>query len=184
MVLYARNDINAHHDTVTGHSHSRPFKDDGITRVPVWGINCLPCERALSGNPAWSSSRYKIPLTPDEEQEAADSKAAAEQAMQQMQMQLAHAAMVNQAAARNAQPDTDPDDLAITSDPDASTSGPAQAGKSGVTLDTIKSDYATLTKTDLKDMCRERNLTVSGTREDLIDRIAEHQLSVHNGGTP
>src|SRR5580692_124310 len=116
MVLYARNDINAHHDTNTGHTHSRPRKDDG-TRVPIWGIDCPLCERALSGNPAWSSSRYKIPLTPDEEQEAADSKAAAEQAMQQMQMQLAHAAMVSQAAARNDRPDINPDDLVISSDP-------------------------------------------------------------------
>jgi len=182
MTLYARNDINAHHDTVTGHSHSRPRKGDG-TRVPIWGIDCPPCERSLSGNPAWSPSRYKIPLTPDEEAEAADAKEAAERAMQQQQLLLAQSAVYNQMAARNAQPDINPDDLAVSTSSDAAPPGPAQPAVTGPTLETIKADYATLTKTDLKEACRERQLTVSGTREDLIDRIAESILA-ESGGTP
>ncbi|HUN38476.1 MAG TPA: SAP domain-containing protein [Trebonia sp.] len=179
MVLYARNDINAHHDMSTGHSHSRPRKSDG-TRVPIWGIDCPPCERSLSGNPAWSSSRYKIPLTPDEEQEAADAKAAAESAMHQQQLMLAQAAVTNQMAARNAQPDINPDDLVVSSDPEEQPAS-VKAAATAIMVEQVKADYATLTKTDLKDVCRERNLTVSGTREDLIDRIAESILS---GGTP
>jgi hypothetical protein len=173
MTLYARNDINAHHDTETGHSHSRPVRGDG-TRVPIWGIDCPPCERKLAGNPAWSGSRYKIPLTPDEEIEAADARAAAEQAMQQQQLMLAQSAVMNQIAARGAQPDINPEDLAITSEPESLPPGLARlAAKSGPTLDSVKADYATLTKTDLKEACKDRGLPVSGNREDLIDRIAD-----------
>lgn len=166
MVLYARNDIQGHHSGATGHVHRRPLKGDG-TPIPVWGIDCSACEAELHGHPAWSASRYKIPLSPDEEQEAADAKAAAEAALHQQQMLLAQTALINAAAARGAAPQDNPEDVAITSGDDsrAAPEDPAPAGSSG--------DYDALNKNDLKDLARSRGIPVSGTREDLIARLEE-----------
>lgn len=169
MVLYARNDIQSHHSGRTGHNHRRPAKGDG-TPVPIWGINCPPCEQELAGHPAWAATRYKIPLTPDEEAEAADARAAAESAMHQQQLLLAQSAVMSQMAAKNAVPEIDSEDIAVTSD-----SEPAPSGDGGSpSPPSQESDYDVLTKTDLKDLARDRGLPVSGTREDLVARLIEY----------
>jgi len=171
MTLYARSDILVHHNGITGHTHRRPSKGDG-TYVPIWGIDCPPCEATLGGDPAWSASRYKIPLTPDEEQEAIDTKAAAEAAMHQAQMAIARDAAIQAAAARGAVPDIDPDDVAVTSGDDG---GPAALDDSALRTDpdVLAANYAAQNKTDLKDLARDRGLAVSGSREDLIARHVE-----------
>jgi len=172
MTLYARNDIQLHYDPENGHRHSRPTKGDG-TPVPVWGISCPDCERKLSTHPAWSPSRYKIPLTPDEQQAAEDERDAAQRAMQQQQMLLAQAAFNAQMAAKGAVPEDNPDDIAISTDPEPET--PADLATKAVLSQA--SDYEVLTKTDLKDLARDRGLPVSGTHAELVTRLAEFDNS-------
>lgn len=165
MVLYARNDIQTHLGP-NGHRHARPIKGDG-TPVPIWGIDCPPCELLLQGHPAWAPSRYKIPLTPDEQDDLEDAKAAAEAALHQQQMALAQQALIAQMAAKNAQPDIDPEDVQVTSE----TTNPVPADPASSGPEVAASDLAVLSKADLKDLCRDRGLPVSGTTQDLINRL-------------
>jgi SAP domain len=169
MTLYARNDITLHMSGITGHTHRRPQKDDG-SYVPVWGIDCPACEVELGGNPAWSASRYKIPLTPDEEAEAADAKAAADMAMQQAQLAIARDAAVQSAAARGAHPDINPEDIAISTGEDQG----EEATGSAQDPETLAANYLAMNKNELKDLARDRGLPVSGTAQDLVARHVEY----------
>lgn len=169
MTLYARQDIQMHMSGATGHRHRRPVKGDG-TPVPVWGIDCPQCEAELAGHPGWARSRYKIPLTPDEQEEAALAKAAAEQALHQQQLMLAHQALLSQAAARGAEPAISPEDLAISTSADAD-DGLADEDESP---QDAAADYSAMNKNDLKDLARERGLVVSGSREDLLSRHLDY----------
>jgi hypothetical protein len=169
MTLFARQDILAHQSTNTGHTHRRPAKKDG-TPVPVWGIDCPDCEAELEGHPAWARSRYKIPLTPDEQEEAALAQAAAEQAMHQQQLMLAQHATIQQMAARNAAPQVADEDFAISTGDDSGEDG----GDDPAVTDVEGADYSAMTKNDLKELARDRGLVLSGTREDLLARHLEH----------
>lgn len=171
MVLYARNDIKSH--SSNGHVHVRPVKPDG-TPVPIWGISCPQCERQLASHPAWSASRYRIPLTPDEAQEASDAKAAAEAALHQQQMLLAQQAITAQMAAKGAEPVTDPADIAVTGNDSLPATDVVAASPSP-----SASDYAAMNKADLKDLARDRGLPVSGTLADLVARHVDYD----KGGT-
>jgi len=172
MVLFARNDIRSFHNPASNHTHSRPAKGDGF--VPLWGIDCPPCEAALTGNPAWSPSRYKIPLTPDEALEAADAKAAAEAAIHQQQLMLAQQGVMAALASKNIGPEINPEDIAITSETDEPS--PSVEAPAGPNRETMKADYRVLSKPDLKDLAKERGLAVSGTVDELIDRLVDSDL--------
>jgi hypothetical protein len=76
MVMYARSDeLEIKCEARPGASHVRPHKtrDPESEFVAIWGIDCKPCESGhLKANTHWAKNRFRIPLTPDEEQEARD----------------------------------------------------------------------------------------------------------------
>jgi hypothetical protein len=169
MTLYARQDIQLHMSGATNHRHRRPTKQDG-TPVPVWGIDCPSCEAELDGHPGWARSRYKIPLTPDEIEDAETAQAAARQALHMQQLALANQALVAQMTAKNIEPEIPDGDLAISSSSEMDDDDDAATSVEG----SSSADYSAMNKNDLKDLARDRGLVLSGTREDLIARHVEH----------
>lgn len=169
MVMYARSDINSIHDLTPGHTHARPKKLNG-EHFPTWGIDCPPCEARLQGDPNWHRSRHRIPLTPDEQEEARDAQAAAEAALHQQQLMLASQALTAQMAAKGAVPDGNPEDVYVSKpgeDDDSPAVPQVVPAKTGY-------DYSALAKTDLKELARDRGLPVSGTSADLVARLTEY----------
>lgn len=181
MVLYARNDI----QSVSvpqgvggcGNEHKRPAKSDG-SPVPIWGIDCPGCENHLNNDVHWSRSRYRIPLTPDEEQEAQEAKELAQAAMQQQQIQVARQMAEAALVARGAVPEIDPADIAVTGSEAVPGSPEAAGGQRdrGALVESAKANYAALGKQELKELARDRGLVLSGTKEDLVARHAEHEV--------
>ena len=177
MVMYARSDVlEIGCRKVPGTSHVRPRKTNGEP-IPVWGVDCPPCEVAEASNPQWSKSRYRIPLTPDEEEEAEEATRMAEAALQQQQLAMARQAALAAQQARFGgalEPETDPEDMAITTSADNVTAaGGVEAGTAPQR--DIAADYAALGKTDLKELARDRGLPVTGTKDELVARHVQFE---------
>jgi len=175
MVLYARQDIlSVAPSGGCGRSHNRPIlseDDDGeITYVPVWGINCKPCESILNDDVQWSKSRHRIPLTPDQVQELADAKEEAERTLQLEQLRKIREDA--QLRAQQAAVATSDEVAGVAPVITGREDGPS--GGSANSTGSTAADYGALSKTDLKDLARNRGLPVGGTREDLIARHVEH----------
>ncbi len=165
MVLYARSDVVGvalPPEYGCGSGHTRP---EG---AKTWGIDCPPCEARLAGDPQWSKSRFRIPPTPDEEEEAKELKERADAALERARLQEAREAAATERARLANFREEDDGDVVIT--------GSEGSGGSSTSVKTATrpADYSALTKTDLKDLARDRGITVGGTREDLIARHLEH----------
>jgi hypothetical protein len=178
MVLYARNDIQAQTCHGGGPTHRRPTKVDG-SPIPIWGIDCEPCVAALAGDHRWSASRYRIPRTPDEEEADRETLEIAQAAQRQAEIQMAQEAVrARQGAVLDARPDIDPTDIAITGSETAPVSPGAGDGARDrdALVQAAKGNYSALGKPELKDLARDRGLSVGGTKEDLVARHAEHEV--------
>jgi hypothetical protein len=183
MVLYARADI-LRQSAIPGgcgFPHTRPVKkgpDGEDIPIPVWGIDCPPCEAHLNDDVRWAKLRSKIPLTPDQTEELQDQKVQAEAALRSQQLFMAQQAIEAQMAQRGTIPDIDPTDMAITKS-EVGGSSPEAAGTPSepAAPASVAGDYGALTKNDLKDLARERNLPIGGTKDDLIARHLEHDAS-------
>lgn len=162
---------------VPGTSHVRPRKANGDP-IPVWGVDCPPCEVAEASNPQVSRSRHRIPLTPDEEDEAREAQKMAEAALHQQQIMLARQAAEAAQSVRlgGLEPTLDADDVAIT------TSADNVSGDTGRPAATAPADHAAsytpMTKADLVELARDRGLPVTGTKAELVRRHADHDASL------
>jgi hypothetical protein len=177
MVLYARNDIQAQTCYAGGPSHRRPQKGNGEP-VPVWGISCPECEAALNPDPRWSPSRYRIPLTPDEAEQAKEAKELAQAAMNQQQILVAQKMAEASMTQRGAVPEIDPTDVAITG-PEAADVAPGDADGQpdlAARVAAAKASYVALSKAELAGLARDRGLATGGTKDDLATRNAEHEV--------
>jgi hypothetical protein len=178
MVMWARSDaLEIGCRKVPGTSHIRPRKENGEP-IPVWGVDCPPCEVAEANNPQWSRSRFRIPLTPDEVEEAAEAVQMAEAALQQQQLAMARQAALAAQQARLGgalEPQADPDDVAITtSDSNVDAAGSVEGAPPAGQRD-IAADYTALAKTDLKELARDRGLPVTGTKDELVARHVQFE---------
>lgn len=178
MTIYARSDILEEGcRAYPGTSHVRPRKASGEP-IPVWGIDCPPCEQILSADPRWSRTRFRIPLTPDEQEEAEEATKMAEAALHQQQLMLARQAMeaAQQVRFGNLEPTVPDGDLVITTAADnvsgRSAAVPAAAKRNPA------ADYGGLTRAELAGLCRDHGLPATGTKAELIARLAEHDLAL------
>jgi hypothetical protein len=173
MTVYARSDVmsvalSKHHGGC-GAVHARPVTHGAP--ATVWALDCRACEDHLRGDPRWAASPAEVPETPDEirireEREkkgeldrsanletAVQSLAASQDGMQRlltiMATMLANNPAMAQALAAANSGDT----------PGATASAPAE-------------DLAALPLDDLKARARQRGLPVSGSRAQLLDRLA------------
>jgi hypothetical protein len=182
MTIYARSDILEEPcRAFPGTSHIRPRRASGEP-VPVWGVECMPCEQALASDPRWSRSRFKIPLTPDEEAEAQDALQQARVMQQRLELERARQANMELAASRNAMlTDLMNEDVVVTTAAD--NCGPVPPQVPVPPQRNYEADYGAFTKTELKELCRDRGLSVTGTNPELIARLAENArelaLSAH-----
>lgn len=178
MTLYARNDIiRVSVPGGCGNPHTRPASGklgpDGETLlVQVWGINCPPCETHLNDDVQWSKSQYKIPMTPDEEQDAEDERTRHEAALRYEQTRMARESYDRRSReAPESVQAVDPTEIAVTG-PESASVSPESVG--GVPAASNAGDYGALDKVALKNMARNRGLSVSGTKDDLIARHLEY----------
>jgi|SRR5580692_2533219 hypothetical protein len=175
MTIFARSDVLEEGcRAFPGTSHIRPRKKNGEP-IPVWGINCQPCELALAADPRWSRSRFRIPLTPDEELESKEAQRLAEAALHQQQLMLAREASNAAMAARfghGLEPMIDDEDIRITT-ADDNVSGDRPAAPVTVPANRA-ADYGGLTRAELAELCRDRSLPATGTKADLTGRLAEN----------
>lgn len=176
MTIFARSDILEEGcRAVPGSSHVRPRKGNGEP-VPVWGIDCPPCEVALAADPRWSKTRFRIPLTPDETEEAAEAQKMAEAALHQQQLMLARQASEAAMAAKfgGLEPTVPDGDLVITTAANNVT-GKAAASQPLVARRNPAADYGGLTRAELQELCRDHGLATSGSKAELIRRLADHE---------
>jgi len=181
MTMYARSDVvRIRPEGGCGIPHVRPVRkkdpDTGevLSYIPIWGIDCPQCEAHLGADPQWSKSRFRIPLTPDELEELEEQRQLAEAALEQQRQMLAQQALAQTQTLRGAQPAIDPDDIAITkSGEGVEDGGDGTSPGAGQQAGARAEDYAALTKSELKDLARERGLTVGGTHADLVQRHVE-----------
>jgi len=176
MVVYARSDqLEVKCEARPGTSHVRPrrTKDPDSEFVPVWGVDCRQCETGhLKNDPHWARTRHRIPLTPDEKEEAEQAiKDAAHMDAQIKLMEARQRASHYRELLSTGELDAGADEPVITSAEDA-------VGSSPVVTETLQADpgasYRGLTLKDLRDLAREREIPVSGSKQDLIDRHIEY----------
>lgn len=183
MVMFARSDqLEIKCEAVPGTSHVRPRRDPrdpDSEFVGIWGIDCKPCETGhLSRDSHWAKNRYRIPLTPDEEDEARHAlEDAARMDAQLKLMEARERQREYREAAAAGQLDglADPDDVAITTAADnrspegavAVLTRPADVGAS----------YRAMTVAELRTLARERGLPVTGSKTDLVARHTGYETS-------
>lgn len=160
-----------------GGSHVRPRRnpaDPDSEFVTVWGVDCSPCERGhLSTDPHWSKSRHRIPLTPDQEEDARAAMQEAAHVRNQLELIRARreAEEYRSLVATGEIAGLDPDEVVITGSSEVVSPG---SGDVSVTTETDwGASYRALGVKDLRDLSRERGLPVSGTKAELVDRLAE-----------
>lgn len=172
MTIYARSDILEEPcRAFPGSSHVRPRRANNEP-VPVWGVECTPCELALAADPRWSRSRFKIPLTPDEEQEAQDALQQARVLQQRLELERARQANAELMQSRNAMlADIAGEDVVVTTAADNRRPGPPDAPVTPAR--NYAADYGGMTRAELAGMCREFGLPTGGTKADLIGRLAD-----------
>jgi hypothetical protein len=182
MTIYARSDILEEPcRAFPGTSHIRPRRASGEP-VPVWGVECTPCEQALAADPRWSRSRFKIPLTPDEEEEAQEALQQARVMQQRLELERARQANNELAASRNAMlTDLMNEDVVVTTAAD--NRGPVPPQVPVPPQRNYAADYGAFTKAELTELLRERGLSVAGTKAEMVGRLAddarELALSAH-----
>lgn len=179
MTLFAREDIQSVSVSPDvggcGNTHRRPRKSNGP--VKVWGIDCQGCEAHLAADPAWSRDRFQLPKSPDQEVEDERAVARAEAAEAQARVLLARQQMDNMRLQTPLVLDINEDDIAITGDEVDSVDGASSPQTDRPTrVEAARGDYRAMTVPDLKDLARDRGLPVSGTKADLVDRHAEHDV--------
>lgn len=176
MVLYARSDqLEVKCEARPGTSHVRPrkTKDPDSEFVSIWGVDCAPCERGhLRNDPHWARTRHRIPLTPDEKDEAqAAIEDAARMDAQIKLMEARERASRYRELMASGDLDSGAEEPVITGTEDTLESAP-------VVTETLQADpgasYRGLTLKDLRDLARDRGVPVSGSKQDLIDRHIEY----------
>lgn len=179
MTLFAREDIQSIAVPTgvggCGNTHRRP-KKAGIP-VKVWGISCPGCESTLGADPAWSRDRFQLPKSPDQALEDERALQRAEAAEAQARVALARQQMDQMRLTQPLTPLIEDDDIAITGD-EVDGVGDASSPQTDrpTLVDAARGNYKAMTVPDLKDLARERGLPVSGTKTDLVDRHAEHEV--------
>lgn len=179
MVMYARSDqLEIKCEAAPGASHVRPRRnpaDPESDFMPVWGVDCRPCEQGhLRDDPHWSRSRHRIPLTPDEEEEAQQALQDAARIDSQLKLIEARtrANQYRDAVASGELSGLTEDDIAVTTSADVVQAGPeVPAPRASADLG---APYRALTKKELSDLARDRGLPIAGTKAELVDRHAEH----------
>lgn len=180
MVMFARSDeLEIKCEAVPGTSHVRPRRDPhdpDSEFVGVWGIDCKPCETGhLARNPHWAKNRHRIPLTPDEKEEAqrAIEDAARMDAEIKLMEARERAATYRDALASGRLDSMPPDDMAIT------TAADNRSGEGAVAVLTRPADvgasYRAMTLAELKKLARDRNLPVTGSKTDLVARHVAYE---------
>ena len=96
MTAYARSDINEVTVGGVGHSHKRPFTEGLHTKDPVldkeFAVTCPECEPTLLADPScWSAKANNVPLTEDEQAEAAAEEKTGNALISQMAKEMARA---------------------------------------------------------------------------------------------
>jgi len=172
MVLFARSDqLEVKCEARPGTSHVRPrlTRDPDSDFVPTWGVDCPPCERGhLKNDPHWARTRHRIPLTPDEKDEAEQAirDAAAMDAQIKLMEARQRSAHYKELLATG-ELDAGADEPVITGAEDTVASAP-------VVTETLQADpgasYRGLPVKDLRDLARDRGIPVSGSKQELIDR--------------
>jgi hypothetical protein len=177
MVLFARSD-QLEIKCERGGSHVRPRRDPADPQsdfIPIWGVDCKPCEGGhLRQDPHWSKSRHRIPLTPDEHEEA--QAALKEAAFVRGQLELARARteaqQYREMIATGELAGLNAEDVVITGASEVVSGGP---GGAPVTTETDwGASYRGLPVKDLRDLSRDRGLAVTGNKADLVARLAEY----------
>jgi len=177
MVMFARSDqLEIKCEARPGTSHVRPHKTkdpiDGF--VSVWGIDCPACERGhLKDDPHFARNRHRIPLTPDEQEEA--EQAVRDAAAMDAQIKLMEARQRQQQYR----------ELVATGELGASLDEPVITTSSEVVSASVPvngeapepdpaASYRGLTVKDLRDLARDRGLPVTGSKDELVGRHAEY----------
>lgn len=147
--------------------------------MPVWGIDCGPCEKGhLKNDPHWSKSRHRIPLTPDEEDEG--KQALADAARIQAQLEMIRARKERQeyqaAVASGELAGLNDDDVAVTTASDVVSSEPSVPSPRASA--DLGAPYRALLKKELSDLARDRGLPITGNKDELVERLTEYDRLV------
>lgn len=165
------------------HTHFRPSRKDG-SPVRRWELDCDDCGPSLADDVLWSSSKYKIPLTKDEEEENERLNEEANAAIERERMAAARAiAERGSNQHRDSQDEDDEDDAPVTADRDGVEEEPEEPEEQngGLTVEPV--DYSTLGKPELQKLAKDRNLPTSGTKDALIERLAEDDDQPQKSGS-
>lgn len=200
MTLYARSDLSATAVSIAhggcGQSHHRPAPDGNP--VKLWALTCVQCENHLRNDDLWSSSISEIPETHDEQTSREDwDKRGAQDRDAIMPLLLAKLAGIDPSQL----PETLTRAISGTSlhipgmmecpKGHAQPSGQDFCGKCGSSMheratagslpagepepepeDGPVPDLANLHPQKLRKLCRERGLNDSGTRPEMLARLA------------
>lgn len=177
MPMYSRSDVlEVKCEARPGTSHVRPRRGDGEP-IPVWGVDCPPCERGhLVKDPHWAKTKGRIPLTPDEKEEAEEAVREAARLDSQLKMieareRLARVREYQESGELMAV--SDEDVVVTTADDNRNDAGVPDKPAVSSSAD-VGASYRAMTKPDLADLARDRGMAVSGNKDDLVSRHVEY----------